>query len=109
LTNLKGYTAQSLQSYDFKKDFTTNPIFLCFDGDGGIVSGDDTVFKKLGKSTLAGWVQNEGLELFEVYQIDRANRKILFTKSRIGSVGVLPGISDVVGSFVGDATKISDR
>ena len=75
------------------------------------VSGDDTKFMKFGNSTLAGWVENQGLELFEVYQIDRANDKVLFTKTRIGTVAAYPnlGLPDMVGAYVGKATKLAEE
>ncbi len=81
-------------------------MVLCFDEKTGSVSGDDTHLERFGASTLAGWATNNGIELFEVYQIDRINGKVLFTKTRIGSSTVLPGAPDVVGAFVGKAVRM---
>lgn len=106
LTNLKGWTASSVQGYEFESDKFSKLIILCFEQETGTVSGDDTRFTRFGTSTLAGWAQNRGIELFEVYQIDRTNNRVLFTKSRIGTNTVLPGFTDIVGAFVGDATKL---
>lgn len=53
-----------------------------------------------------GFVQNEGIELSESYQIDRKAGAVLFIKSRIGTATVLPGAPDIVGAFVGKATLI---
>jgi len=106
LTNVKGHAAFSEDSYAFQPDGYSNPMVLCFDGGSGTVSGDDTAFTKFGESTLAGWTNNRGTELFEVYQIDRTNNKVLFTKARVGTSSVLPGGTDIVGAFVGTATRL---
>lgn len=109
IKNLRGQVALSVQGYEFKSDTEpSNLIILCFGQETGSVTGDDTRFTRFGTSTLAGWGQNRGIELFEIYQIDRANNKVLFTKSRIGTTTVIPGGPDVVGAFVGDATKLPD-
>jgi len=92
--------------YAFHADTFSNPMILCFDGTTGSVSGDDTQFTMFGTSPLAGWAQNKGAELFEVYQVDRTTGKVLFTKTRIGSKSLLPGLPDIIGSFVGDAVKM---
>jgi hypothetical protein len=81
-------------------------MILCIDGTTASVSGDDTRLTVFGTSTLAGWAQNKGAELFEVYQLDRDNGKVLFTKTRVGSTSMLPGLPDIIGSFVGDAVKM---
>lgn len=108
LSGLRGQIAPSIEGYAFSEDQFSSPMILCFEGDRGSVSGDDTPFMKFGDSTLAGWVQNDHLELFEVFQIDRENGKVLFTKSRVGTRSVLPGGTDIVGAFVGSATKLPD-
>jgi hypothetical protein len=108
LSGLKGQMATSAFKYAFQEDKFSNPMFLCFDGNGGSVSGDNTPFMKFGESTLGGWVKNDGLELFEVFQIDRANGKVFFTKSRIGTSFVFPGVADVIGAFVGTAIRLQD-
>ena len=82
-------------------------MILCFnDDDSGSVTGDDTAFVKFGASTLVGIAQNKGIELVETYQLDRAAGKVLFTKSRIGTATVLPSMPDVIGAFVGTATRL---
>ena len=100
--------AASAVDYKFEADKFSTPMILCFDGEHGSVSGDDTQFVKFGDSTLGGWVKNDGLELFEVFQIDRTNGKVFFTKSRIGTSSVLPGATDVVSAFVGTATHLDN-
>lgn len=111
LSSLKGQTAASSDGYKFSNDKFPNPMVLCLDDDTGYVSGDDTKFMKFGNSTLAGWVGIKGLELFEVYQIDRANDKVLFTKTRIGSETAYLGLGlpDMVGAYVGKATKLAEE
>ena len=108
LSGLKGQMAASAVQYAFQEDKFSTPMILCFDGERGSVSGDDTPFMKFGDSTLGGWVKNDGLELFEVFQIDRANGKVFFTKSRIGTSSVLPGGTDIVSAFVGTATRLDN-
>lgn len=108
LSGLVGQSAESADSYTFSADKFSTPMILCIDGERGSVSGEDTPFIKFGDSTIAGWVKNDGMELFEVYQIDRANDKVLFTKSRVGTESVLSGFTDIVGAFVGAATKLGD-
>src|SRR3989344_8465190 len=102
LTDMKGQVAFS-KEYAFEADKFSNPMVLCFEEKTGSVSGDDTQFSRFGTSTLAGWATNKGIELFEVYQIDRVNGKALFTKTRIGTNTVIPGGPDLVGAFVGKA------
>lgn len=107
LTEMKGLAAYSA-AYTFETDGFSKPVLLCFDAESGSVSGDDTPLLRFGSSTLAGTVINKGIELFEVYQIDRENGKVLFTKSRIGTSTVIPGFPNVVGAFIGTATRLSD-
>ena len=106
LSNMKGQSAVSSEGYAFHADTFSNPMILCFDGTTSSVSGDDTQFTMFGTSPLAGWAQNKGAELFEGYQVDRTTGKVLFTKTRIGSKSLLPGLPDIIGSFVGDAVKM---
>ena len=106
LTEMKGQMAPSTEQYKFQADGYSNPMVLCFDKDTGSVSGDDTQLTRFGSSTLAGWASNKGIELFEIYQIDRVNGKVLFAKSRIGTNTVIPGGPDLVGAFVGKAAKL---
>ena len=107
ISNIKGYAAYADRGYKFSPDRMPNKITLCFFADSGIVTGTDIKFVKFGNSTLAGYGGNDkGNELFEVYQIDRQNKKLLYIKSRIGTKIVMPVFSDVVSSYVGDAKKV---
>jgi hypothetical protein len=108
VSNIKGYAAYADGGYKFAKDGLPNTILLCFGEKEGTVTGTDTRFVKFGASTLAGDGGNDqGNELFEVYQIDRQNKKLLYTKSRIGTKTVAPVFSDVVMSLIGDAVQVS--
>jgi len=102
----KGYSAYADQNYNFVEDGLPNPILVCFGTDTGTVTGTDTQLVKFGNSTLAGYATNQGIELFEVYQIDRINSKLLYTKSRIGTKTAFPLFSDLVSSFIGDAKML---
>jgi len=109
LTDLKGQIAASSDKYVFQPDNFSNPMVLCFnDETTGTVSGDDTHFVRFGTSTLIGLAANKGVELVEAYQVDRANGKVLFTKSRIGTATVMPGGPDLLGAFVGKAVRLSE-
>ena len=107
ISNLKGYSAFSDQGYKFVEDGLKN-VIVCFTSDGGTVTGTDIRFVKFGTSTLAGYGGNDrGNELFEVYQLDREKRKLLYVKTRAGTKTVVPVFSDVTSSFVGDAVQVS--
>ena len=107
-SNIKGYSAFADEGYSFSKDGLSNPVLICFSDDGGTVTGTDVRFVRFGVSTLAGYGGNDkGNELFEVYQIDRANGKLLYVKTRIGTKSVAPVLSDVVSSYVGDVERVS--
>ena len=106
VSNTKGYSASSENNYVFEKDGISKPIVVCFEKEGGTVSGTDTKFVKFGSSTLGGMVQKGELELFEVYQLDRKNNKMLISKSRVGTQTVYSFMFDVIFSFVGDATQV---
>ena len=108
VSNIKGYAAYADRGYKFAKDGLPNTILLCFGEKDGTVTGTDTRFVKFGASTLAGYGGNDrGNKLFEVYQLDRENKKLLYTKSRIGTKTVVPLFSDVVMSLVGDAVQVN--
>ena len=109
ISNIKGYAAYADQSYNFIPDGLSNPIMLCFTSEGGKISGTDIHFLKFGNSTLAGYGGNDkGNEMFEIYQIDRVNKKLLYTKSRIGTKTIAPRFSDVVCSYIGEASKVKE-
>lgn len=108
ITNVKGYSAFADEDYKFSQDGMRNAILVCFTAKGGTVTGTDVQFVKFGESTLAGYGgNNQGNELFEVYQLDREKNKLLYVKSRIGTKTVAPAFSDVVSAFAGDAAKVS--
>ena len=109
LTNLQGQSAASGDDYRLGSDKFANPMVLCFAEETGTVTGDDSIFIRFGPSTLAGGAQANGLELFEVYQIDRERKKVLFIKSRVGPDRVLPGAAGFIGAFVGDATPLTAK
>lgn len=107
LTNLKGVMAASTLGYKFSEDGYSQPMVLCFNDDGtGTVMGDTAQFMRIGASSLVGVGLENGAELVESYQIDRDTGSVLFTKSRIGTDGIVPGGPDVVAAFVGTATKL---
>ena len=108
VSNIKGYSAFSDEGYKFSPDAMRNTLMVCFAASGGTVTGSDVHFVKFGASTLAGYGGNDqGNELFEVYQLDREKKKLLYVKTRIGTKSVVPVLSDVVSSFVGNATQVS--
>jgi len=108
ISNIKGYSAFANEGYKFSQDGLRNTLLVCFTASDGTVTGTDVRFVKFGESTLAGYGGNDqGNELFEVYQLDREKKKLLYTKSRIGTKTVVPGFSDVVSAFVGDAAMVS--
>jgi len=107
LSGFKGQTAVSINKWEFSPDGFSNPMILCFNDDAtGSVTGDDAPLTKFGFSTLLGFAQNGGMELSESYQIDRKAGTVLFIKSRIGTPTVLPRGPDIVGAFVGKATRL---
>jgi hypothetical protein len=57
---------------------------LCFAEKERTVTGTDTRGVQCGTSTLAGYGGNDqGNALFEVYQLDRQNKKLFYTNRRI--------------------------
>jgi len=108
ISNIKGYSAYADEGYKFSQDGMPNTLLVCFTPKGGTVTGTDVQFVKFGASTLAGYGgNNQGNELFEIYQLDREKNKLLYVKSRVGTKTVVPVFSDVVSAFVGDATQVS--
>ncbi len=108
VSNITGYAAYADEDYRFSQDGMRSTLLVCFTESGGTVTGTDVRFVKFGESTLAGYGGNDqGNDLFEVYQLDRQNKKLLYVKSRIGTKTVAPALSDVVASFVGDAVRAS--
>jgi hypothetical protein len=62
------------------------------------VPGDDTSLVRFGTSTLAGYATNRGIELFEVYQIDRADYRKLF--SRIPLLTLATALASAMGKHL---------
>jgi len=107
ISNIRGYSAYANEGYKFVPDGLPSTLMICFTPDGGMVTGSTVPFFKFGASTLAGYGGNDkGNELFEVYQLDRENRKLLYIKTRIGTKTIAPVFSDVVSAFVGDAAPV---
>jgi len=110
VSNLRGYSAFADNKYKFETNGLTNRIVVCFGLKSGTVSGTDIQFVKFGKSTLAGYGGNDqGNEMFEVYQLDRANMKMLYTKTRVGTKTITQLLSDTTSSFVGNARKLNEK
>lgn len=108
VSNLNGYSAYADNNYKYSKDGFGN-VTVCFGVESGTVSGTDAKFIKFGKSTLVGFGGNKkGNELIEVYQLDRSNMKMLYTKSRIGTKSVNTLFSDTVSSSVGHAKRLNE-
>ena len=107
MSNIQGHTAAASDGYRFAEDGIDHPILVCFTDEGGVVTGTDIPLVKFGQSTLAGYADNgQGLEAFEVYQLDRDNKKMLYTKTQIGTATVTSALPDLVSSFVGDAVRV---
>ena len=109
VSNIKGYSAYADENYTFVQDGLPNEIAINFTEDRGYVTGSNANFMKFGQSTLAGYGGNDqGNEMFEVYQIDREKGKLLYTKTRIGTKTIMPLFSDTVCSYIGDAVKVDE-
>lgn len=107
VSNIKGYSAFSAEAYKFGPDSLSGALVVCFTSDGGSVTGSDIDHVKFGASTLAGFASNgKGNETFEVYQLDRERKKLMYTKARVGTDSMLPGAPDVVSAFIGDAVPV---
>ncbi|MGH7887244.1 MAG: hypothetical protein ACREPG_05225 [Candidatus Binatia bacterium] len=109
VTNIKGYSAMAEENYKFAQDGFRNPMQVCFTSDGGTVSCTDIQLLKFGTSTLAGYGRNElGNEIFEVYQLDRETRKLLFVKSRVGPEKSPSPLPNIAAAYVGDAARVAN-
>jgi hypothetical protein len=87
------------EGYRFGPDRLPKPMVLCF--------VDATPLVRLGVSTLVGMVSNNvGVELVVSYQVDRKLGRVLFTKSRVGTAGLVHGMPEVVAAFVGSAKLV---
>jgi len=107
VSNIRGSAAYSDENYTFRKDGLRGELVICFTESGGTVTGTDIQFVKFGESTLAGYGGNDkGNETFEIYQIDRANKRLHYVKTRIGTKTIAPMLSDTVLAFVGTAQQL---
>ena len=103
ITNIKGYAAYADNDYKFEEDGLKDFV-LCFNSEKGYIQGSDLSLLRFGNSTFAGFASTpNGHEVFEVYQLDRINKKLHYTKSLLGVKKIVPLMSDIVLSFVGDA------
>ena len=102
-SNFRGQTAQADEGYRFKADSFADGMLICLSTEGGMVSGNDLDLVRLGDSTLMGWGHNGlGLEVVNVYQIDRSRGVLLFTQSRVGTATVTSVLPDFAAVFVAD-------
>lgn len=106
-SNFRGQSAQADEDYRFKPDRFADGMLICLSAEGGMVSGNDLDLVRLGESTLMGWASNGlGLEVVNVYQVDRARRVLLFTQSRIGTATVTDLLPDYAAVFVADLEQV---
>lgn len=108
-SNFKGYAAYSTNNFKFEKDTFANKKMLITLTDGtGSVTGTDSKFIKMDADTLIGIGNNgKGASLVEVYQLNRKDKKIQITITRIGSDSILLGFPDKSSCFIGDIEQIS--
>ena len=109
VSNLRGNSAFADSRYSYVSDGLPKALIVCFGETTGTVTGTATQLTKYGISTLAGFASDRGIELFEVYQLDRVNNKMLYTMTRIGTKSVEATLSDVVSSYVGDAQLLATQ
>lgn len=106
-SNFTGQSAESDRAYQFDSDRFADGMKICFTTEGGVVTGNDLELVRIGASTLIGWAANpKGLETVNVYQIDRARQKLLFTQSRIGTATVTDLLPDYAAVFVADVVPV---
>jgi hypothetical protein len=110
ITNIRGYTSLS-PNYEFEKtSLAIKKMIIVITDDGGSVSNSDAKFMKLDSSTLIGFGFNEeGYSLVEVYQINKAQRKLQLTQTRINTNMLLPNFPDKAAYFIGDAELIEKK
>lgn len=106
-TNIKGRSAPSSSNYAFVEDSFQDGMRICFTGESGTVSGNDLELFRFGQSTLVGVSTNGmGLEVVNTYQVDRRNRRLLITQSRIGTASITALLPDYAAVFVGDVRPV---
>ena len=104
--NFSGQSAQADRGYRFAPDTFGDGMLICFTDEGGMVTGNDLQLFRFGLSTLIGYGSNErGLEVVNVYQIDRERRKLLFTQSRIGTSTITTLLPDYAAVFIADVVR----
>ena len=105
--NINGYGAYS-PDYVFDTDaLAIKKMVITFTKDGGTVTNSDVKFIKLDDSTLIGYSSNEkGYSIVEIYQINRSQKKLQFTQTRINTRELIPNFPDKVTSMVGDIELI---
>ena len=104
--NFRGQTATADNAYRFTQDGFADGMSICFTEDSGVISGNDLPLVRVGRSTLVGFsVTEHGLEVVNVYQIDRANSTLLLTQSRIGTATITPLLPDYAGVFVAEVVR----
>lgn len=92
--------------YAVQQDALTGQT-VCFHGSYGVVSGSDLAFTQFGSSTLIGWAENgEGLEVVNVYQLDRENGVMTTTATRVGTRTVMPLLPDYTSAMTGRAIRL---
>ncbi|MCC6008968.1 MAG: hypothetical protein JJU40_15040 [Rhodobacteraceae bacterium] len=107
-TNFRGQSAQADAGYRFASDRFADGMLVCFTGEGGFVTGNDLKLARPGESTLIGWSDNGlGLEVVNVYQIDRDRRVLLLTQSRIGTATVTSLLPDYAAVFIADVVPVA--
>lgn len=102
-SNVKGQSAEAPRGYAFGEDSFSDGMRICFYGETGFVSNNDLNLFQVGRSTLIGVHATEaGLETVNAYQIDRENRTLLITQSRIGTATFTPLLPDYAAVFIGE-------
>lgn len=105
--NFVGKSASSFENYEFVDNSFADGMLICFTGDTGTVTGSDLSLLRMGPSTLIGWGTNDkGLEVVNTYQIDRVNKMLLITQSRIGTATMLSTLPDFAAAFVGNVKQV---
>lgn len=102
------YTGPSLEAPEYRvQEDALQGQTVCFYGDHGWVTGNDLEFTQFGDSTLIGWGHNgRGMEVVNVYQLDRANNMMMTTATRVGTRTEVPLLPDYASAFVGRAERV---
>jgi len=93
-------------AYTFSESGLPNSLTITIFASGEVeITGSDTPFTLIGDSTIIGFAKNGDLELVESYQIDRSNKRLLYSKSRVGTRSVYFILPDTIMSAVGDLSR----